>query len=327
MSNSVSDVPEYIFDNIAEIAKNEGFTTYTTDVEPGSKNGDNFLGVIIRVVLKGQRKIEQNATVEDKLNLICKLVPANANRRKQFNLDELYEREVFFYTKLVPVFVEFQKEKGLTEANGFWAIPRVFKAFVDQPNDHFVLILEDLREMGFALWPKNDHLRLDHLDVLFREIAKFHAISFALKDQQPDVFERFKTLRDLCGPFFKDNGCILTGALDRVLDVLTNEKHKEAVRRAREEYGEWFLEIFNADSFEPFGVAGHGDLWMTNFMFQHLDGVSEIAFFNGQCLPSLLIDQSTRHWSPCDRLASPAIFFTGHRPASRLVHSHRKRLP
>ena len=47
----MSELPAYVLEYLDEIARSEGFSEHSTEIEPGSQHGDNFMGVMSRIVL------------------------------------------------------------------------------------------------------------------------------------------------------------------------------------------------------------------------------------------------------------------------------------
>lgn len=72
-------------------------------IETGTKNGDNFLGIVYRVT--GEKQSESNGSqngVENdrKLSIILKIAPTNKERREKFFSRQAFEREMFIYSEV-----------------------------------------------------------------------------------------------------------------------------------------------------------------------------------------------------------------------------------
>ena len=55
--------------------------------------------------------------------------------------------------------------------------------------EHDFIALEDLRPDGYAAASRQDGLDLNHSLILMKALGRFHALSLALKHQEPDVFK------------------------------------------------------------------------------------------------------------------------------------------
>lgn len=190
-------LPAYLVPILKRIAEKEGFVDFTTDVGSGSNIGDNFMGELLTAVISGKQKQNYGKEIDTKLNLLCKLAPTSAQRRKEFLADEVFGREAYFYNTVAPAFTRFQQENGLPDEDQFKAFPKCYEAIHDPENEIYAIIMQDLRPEGFAMWPKKEPTPTSYSRLFVRELAKFHAISFAMKDQQPEQFKEFEKLNDV----------------------------------------------------------------------------------------------------------------------------------
>lgn len=76
------------------------------------------------------------------------------------------------------IFEELQKSKGIdSEVNGFYQYAKCYKVLLDDPNHG--LFMEDLTSNGFQ--PDKFEPDFEYAKVTMETLAKFHALSFALK--------------------------------------------------------------------------------------------------------------------------------------------------
>lgn len=182
---------------MSKIAKSECFTDYKTDVQPGSSHGES-------VVISGTRDSNGTKCVY-KLHLLCKLAPSNAAHRKEFLAELLFAREALMYNNIFPMFAKLQEEKGLSKEECFTAYPKCYEAIADPENSQFVIIIEDLRSKGYTMWPKHKPVLVNHAHAVMKQLGRLHGITFALKDQRPDVYEELKQVEDLIHAFLETN--------------------------------------------------------------------------------------------------------------------------
>lgn len=256
-----------------KVAKNEGFSDYEIETTAGSKNGDNFLGVMTAITISGLRQ-QNGITNAEKLYLICKQPPLSEIRKKNWKSNLVFERELYVYSKLLPSFVRFQQEKGLSEVDSFLAFPKVYACEMDKTNDTYILIMEDLRWRNFVMWPKDTLISLDHELLILRELAKFHAISFAMEDQRPNEFSEFKQLLDVSFEVII-NGSLKScfhKLIDRAIEVLENNDHKKLMTDFRGKFAQRMEHLLLGAPSTELGVVRHGDVWNNNFLFKYSDG-------------------------------------------------------
>lgn len=270
-------LPPFVCKLIEKIAYDEGMSEgYRIETEPGSKPNDGIIADLIRVTVS-------DVATSNKLQLICKLMPENIARISEFHTDKLFAREILMYTKILPRFLAFQREKSLSDAECFLSYPKCYAAVADQTKQEYVLILEDLRPKGFSMWNCQVAPPVDHAERVVEELAKLHAISFALKDQQPDVYEKLKGITDLLHILYRDGlKTMQNEAYDRSIAVLANPAHAAKLIELKE-ISEWQMNAYmNEGLCEPFGVIGHGDCWTNNNMFRYVcednnNNVSKLA--------------------------------------------------
>lgn len=141
--------PEYLTEYLNKIAKDEGFVEHTLHYESGSNHGDGFIAAMLAVTIKGKQMVDIEN--EKELSLMCKLLPDNKARREFFNSPMLFEREVFIYNDVLPMFTKFQIERNVSVADGFFQYPKCYLAVADAARDHYVIIMENVKVAGYEL--------------------------------------------------------------------------------------------------------------------------------------------------------------------------------
>ncbi len=275
-----NDLPEFLVGLLKKIAEKEGFTDYTLDVSAGSNHGDGFLAVIKRVIVSGSRNGKT-----DKLPLICKLMPTSKARREQFNSDAVFIREAFMYRDVLPTFAAFQKEKGLSLEDGFCEYPKCYGTMDDKENDRFVIVLEDLKAIGYQMFDKFNAADFNHVKLFVESLGKLHAVSFALKDQRPEVFDKFKHLKDVFAQQLIDQPEAMIGMFtyffDKAIAAFKPEEEVEikAIKKMKENVVEELKRTSSGEAGEPFSIVNHGDCWNNNMMYKYGTEVKKIILF------------------------------------------------
>lgn len=262
-------LPDYIKNCLHKVAGAEGMSSYTIDTNAASKHGENFLGIVNAVTLT-------NTITGQQLHLIYKIPPHNRARRKHFKSSLPFGRETDVYTKLLPAFIEFQQNKGLSAVDSFLSFPKLYAHEFDAETDNYLLIMDDLRTKNFEMWPKDHMMPLNYVEQILIELGKFHAISFAMQDQRPTEFEKFKQFNDVLANFTIKGKVkvFMDKTIDRAIGVLKNPKHKKIVENFRDNYVAVLDEILLDAKSKEFAVICHGDCWNNNFLFQTNSTVS-----------------------------------------------------
>lgn len=264
----MSELPGYAHELLKKIAASEGFTKYTTNVKSGSNHGDNFMGVLTTVQLRGIR-IKNGKPIDDELNLLFKFGSPVAERRKEFQTDDLFFREMFAYEKLLPAFAKFQRDKGISDSDGFFSYPKFYASVFDEENGNFLIVMDDLRPHKYAMWPKKQPVPLDHVKLVIQEIAKYHGVSIAMKHQRPVQFKEFENLSDLFNNMVRNASSMFHAGYDMALTAVTDVEHIKILQDVKENLLQRVLECVHKNRIGPFGVIGHGDCWNNNQLFKY----------------------------------------------------------
>ncbi|XP_072933080.1 uncharacterized protein [Epargyreus clarus] len=249
---------------------------------PGSKRGDNYTSMVYRITLKGIRKLPEpdgSAETEEPWegSLIYKCLPESILRREAFKSDELFCNEVAFYTKIWPAMEKFQAQwENVTHP--FKSIPKCYLA----QND--LVILKDLKQMGFVMPDRRQGLSTEQCYFALKKLSHFHALSLAMKCNDPEAF--YELLEDgVTEVFFLPENVDYYKTYyveaTRNAIALVEEELKDA--EDRDLYLDKLRNFCNLDTFfqtmmelvaprEPLAVICHGDCWTNNFLFRYSDG-------------------------------------------------------
>lgn len=118
------------------------------------------------------------------LNVIIKAIPTNVGRRETFRSADFFRNEINFYNCVWSKMMDFQKRKKLRKP--FAGVPKCLASYIDGYNDF--IVLEDL-SADFSCARRQDGLDLNHCKLLLSIIGQFHAISLAMKNEEPALFQ------------------------------------------------------------------------------------------------------------------------------------------
>lgn len=226
---------------------------------------------------------------ERSLSVICKFLPNDSELNEKYDSYELFKREVYVYQKFHTGIETFQIAHGLSfrDNEGFWAYPKCYASEYseDHPEESFIL-MEDLSEENFETKDMFKPVDFNHSKQIFIELAKLHAVSFALKIKEPEVFSEFKIMKDLMcrlmtTDLMKDKAprnCQLASELFSLPLI------KDKVLSYKDNLWQQVEILFNAPFVASFGVVCHGDCWINNVMFNYTDaaGIKDIRFIDWQ---------------------------------------------
>ncbi|XP_020710180.1 uncharacterized protein LOC105689851 [Athalia rosae] len=151
------------------------------DFGEAGKQGDGYLSVVNRIKVEGEAG---GKPVE--VSLVVKSLPRNIARRKTFRSEEFFRNEIACYVDIFPKFKEFLEAKGCSYA---LVVPGCWAAVCDGKNDF--LVLEDVNVRGFGPVTRQSSLNFSECTSILTALARFHAISFAYKDQNLEEYQAF----------------------------------------------------------------------------------------------------------------------------------------
>ncbi|XP_026467679.1 uncharacterized protein LOC113371259 [Ctenocephalides felis] len=145
---------------------------------------DNYLGTLYRVEI-----ISTDNDNGTKLNLICKIPSSDWGSEDNWQKIHIpYEREVYVYNVILKSFEKLQNDKNLNENQKFASYALCHVA--SDVNKKEFLILEDLHARNFVMFDKRKKMDFSHITLVAKGLAKYHALSFVMRDQQPEKFHK-----------------------------------------------------------------------------------------------------------------------------------------
>lgn len=272
-------LPEFVRQSAIRAAVNLGFTPdkFHVRFEAGS-NCDGLVGEIHRVTItEGNRQ-------ED---LFCKIPPLSAARREEFNSMTLFEREIILYSTVLPAVFEFQRAKNVPESEGFFNVPKCYLTLFDADSEESAILMENLSNKGYRMGKKIEPVDLDHARLVMTSLGRWHGLSLALKDQKPELFERFK-LPDVLLPAVKNSDqlvAMFAAALENAISLLgpDDEQERTKMEALRDDHIQMLEVCLDGTKAEPYAVLNHGDCWINNLLYGYKDGKPiELALIDWQ---------------------------------------------
>ncbi|KAG7296507.1 hypothetical protein JYU34_020285 [Plutella xylostella] len=235
--------------------------------------GDSYLSEVIRIRIFGKNLKDETKHVQ----VILKNIPKNECRRLTYRSHEFFKNEIIFYTEVLPALIKFQSTKTLKDP--FDNYPRIFASYADGVNDYIILEDASLYDFGSAL--RQEGIDIEHCRITFKTFAKFHAMSFAMKDQEPEEFQRISNLvfetyyHERLWPWYQRFWARICGiAINAVETEYPNSKYVDKIKEfaVPERYQDM---IKAACHTKETGVISHGDSWTNNFLYKY-DGLKPI---------------------------------------------------
>ncbi|XP_044254739.1 uncharacterized protein LOC123005162 [Tribolium madens] len=240
------------------------------EIGASSKKGDSYLSNICRFTIDANGKNKKGNEESISIPVIVKYFPKNIARRNTYRSADFFENEIIFYEKVWNAFEKFQDEAKIT--NKFDNIPAFLSACCDGENDYVALL--DLSFEGYTSAERGAGLDYPHTVAILQVLAKFHAVSLAFKDQQPQNFETAATslketyfsekLRPWYSNFQKQVFVVIRDAVEKELPREYLQKLDNIINK--DLYG---LLVKSCEVKGPLSVVTHGDVWVPNFLIKY----------------------------------------------------------
>uniref|UniRef100_A0A182J9E2 CHK kinase-like domain-containing protein n=1 Tax=Anopheles atroparvus TaxID=41427 RepID=A0A182J9E2_ANOAO len=262
-------------------------TIVDLDVRPATEAGDNYASVLYRVRVSVQVHGAESQTA---VSLIVKALPKLALSEEMVQQMNLFPKEMAMYGKVLPALEQLYHQRGRSEVVFG---PRCLKHGTE-PTD--VIVLEDMRDREFRMANRRQGMDMEHIHVVLRRLAEFHAGTVAHFGQRGPVEVKF-----LEGMFAEKGRkmheqfqALHAAFLHKVISGWS-EKGKfiaDLMKHWGMDMFDAMLRVTRADP-DKFNVLNHGDMWCNNVLFHYNpdSAIDEIV----------LIDYQLSFW------ASPAI--------------------
>jgi hypothetical protein len=249
---------------LKSVLTEENLDDFSVNILGNSEKGDGYAGDIVFV-----RLTSAIAHAAKEYNLVLKCSKRSETLRKTTPIKEAFTNEIYVYDTVLPVFTQFQRKHGIE--NPFDSVPKYYGKFTDENTE--VLVFENLKIVGYSLWNKKNPLTRKHINMVVEEYGKFHAISFAMQEQQPEKFQELSSeLQDVFKLFMTSSAFenMFSKGFDEVCDLLKGDLDDETLitwSNFRNQFNYIFSDMCEQPDVKK--VILHGDCWNNNFMYKH----------------------------------------------------------
>lgn len=222
------------------------------EISKGSNKGDNYLSDIFRVDVN--YKVNGGAK---NCSVIAKCMLKGEETQKILEEYNLFEKEREVYSKILP---------KMREVTGIKFGPD----FYYSTDDESVFFMENLTNDGYCLGDRINGLDLNHCKLIIERMAKFHAASMVLSEQNPEIYKNFKDgiFKETDSGFMMD---FVNCSFQLLVEVVKEWEGFEDILRKIEKIAENMNDRAKKCAYQPtdIKVLNHGDCWTNNAMFKY----------------------------------------------------------
>ncbi|KRT78397.1 hypothetical protein AMK59_7337, partial [Oryctes borbonicus] len=250
---SVSDAAKALVNEIIE--KNNWEPISEIKYYPGTEDGDGYCSkhVGVEIIRPGG-----TITLFIKYSLDFVGLP----------IDRFYSNEIYFYDVVFPAYQKFISEKNIRE--GFRHVPKCYGT-----SSKNVIALENIKDKGYNLFDRRAIMDDNHITLVLRTFAKFHAASFAFKDQDREGYDKLVTNwdGDLAREMRVDSPMkkMWIHQIQDGLNTLDPIEDKAILDRCdAESLGNLVIDAQRCQN--EYSIFTQGDCWCNNIMFKYENG-------------------------------------------------------
>lgn len=260
-------IPEEILEDVeeavAEIMKKECVNHFKYVIEGKSEAGDNYMGEIIFLSVQPEGEKERT------YNLVIKTAKRSRDLRDNFPIEIFYNRELFMYSDVFPSYQKFIQEVKPDFKFNF--ISKVY--WLKKELGKETIVMENLKSQKFDIYNRKKPWNMQHSLLVMKQYGKLHALSIALRDQKPEIFQNLKeNLGDVIHGFTDkvDMKLLYEKPFEHVMGLLKKIGREDLVKKYDGVFKEGIDVVTNKIEVESEMTAlCHMDCWNNNFMFKY----------------------------------------------------------
>lgn len=224
--------------------------------------GDNYLSILYKTTVQFTTS---GSDEQQELHLMVKGEPTAKILLEMIEDMGVFRKEITMYGQCIPAMHKLLREHFPEDTP--YVAPDSYKCSREN-----TLVMEDLGESGYKMANRRNQLDFEHCAATLRTLARFHALTAKVYEQDPELIESVST------EFYnQENKEKMAAFLDYLFPVLAqavdNWGEKARFAPILRDLGEFVWEklVHVVRRSETFNVLNHGDMWVNNIMYKFTD--------------------------------------------------------
>lgn len=250
----------------------------------GSKQGDNVMGNLLSLDVKTESNEIHHVILKTVLPMTS-VIDQNVLSQSEFMSGlKAFPREILYYKEILPIFQDATKD--VSKLGRVFSRPKYYSSYSNEENGlHDYLAIEDLRPSGYKMLDKFKGLSLEHFISVLKDLAIFHAVSYAVLNGSK-ASKKFCEMRDDKSSYLNmhgwdpssfpiaDHSMLYNGLISGMIRLVSNLGQVEAASKMEKKFAgkghQNLLALWKQTGTDDkyFTVLCHSDLWTNNVLFK-----------------------------------------------------------
>jgi len=211
-------------------------------------------------------------------SLLVKVSPEDPIYRKYFDTDILFHNETHMYTEVIPFMEEFLRKRQADLVGEIFAKCYYAESGAACVGGRDIIVLENMVPRGFTPSAERLFLDYDHCAVALRQLARYHALSYGMKQLETSQFHSM--VRNIRARIFgssspEDSSYFFKTTSYRGIKYLEgrqemDEATLDRLKNRLEHAMEHVVDLMEPK--EPLALLCHGDFCRNNMLFRYDSG-------------------------------------------------------
>ncbi|XP_045467744.1 uncharacterized protein LOC123676093 [Harmonia axyridis] len=243
-----------------KLMSEKGVENYNLTLEGLVKKGENYLGEVLFFNI-----LPKNG--DKPLHFVRKKAKFVNNTEERECIRKVYQRESYMYKFVFPALKDFTNRQRIKSTLFF--SPKVYS--IHEEENQEMLIFENMKYSGYQLLDKKLPMDKDRVSLVLETYAKFHSLSFAMSELEPETFKDLtENMTDVWGKFklILDASNYFGALLKDVVSKHDEDNNSNLMLKYKPIIDDIenvvYVEVDECDRL----VICHGDSWSNNMLFK-----------------------------------------------------------